>query len=326
MAAMPHRNKPMVSAPQRILVIKHGALGDIILASAGFKAIRAAYPNAHITCLTTKGYAGLMQQCPWFDAVITDPKPKPWQWGKIRTLIGQLNQPRFDVVFDLQTSTRSSSYWWLLASPTPSFSGVTPFGDLAYTDPARHGRHAHDNLVRQLTIAGLHDVGLPDIAWLNGDITALKPHTPYALIVPGGAAHRPEKRWPAQYFATLVTALAARGITPVLLGTEAEAEVIASIMAQAPQAVSLAGKTSIGQIAALARSAACAVGNDTGPMHVIAAAGAPSTVLFSHASSPERSAPVGPHVITIQADDMRTLTPEAVLKTLPDSTKTTKTA
>lgn len=307
----------MVNAPQRILVIKHGALGDIILASAGFKAIRTAYPAAHITCLTTKGYAALLQACPWFDAVMADPKPKPWECSKLRALRTQLNVPRFDRVFDLQTSTRSSSYWWLLNAPTPPFSGVTPFADLAYTDSARHQRHAHNNLIRQLAIAGIAPVGLPDISWLSGDLSGLTLKAPYALIAPGGAAHRPEKRWPAEQFAHLCRMLAERGITPVLIGTEAEGDAIARIVTYEPRAVSLAGQTSIGQIASLARGAACAVGNDTGPMHIIAATGTPSTVLFSDASSPERSAPVGEHVNSLQRADLALLTPQEVWHSLP---------
>ena len=63
-----------------ILVIKHGALGDIILAGAAIKAIREFHKDYTIYCLTTKPYYKLMQESPWFDKVILDIKP---QWNDI---------------------------------------------------------------------------------------------------------------------------------------------------------------------------------------------------------------------------------------------------
>ena len=72
---------------------------------------------------------------------------------------------------------------------------------------------------------------------------------------------------------------------------EGETALAATILAAAPGAVSLVGKTSFGDIADLARGAALAVGNDTGPMHIAVAAGAPAVVLFSADSNPDLSAP-----------------------------------
>ncbi len=325
---------------ERILIIKHGALGDIILATAGFKALREAYPNAHITCLTSKTFAPLLSACPWFDDVVIDEKPRWFQLRKLMRLVGFLrgiiarnasdeaiqtfsykqkagllryarnDRKTFHAIFDLQTSTRTSAYWYLLKTPKPNFSGVQKRASHAYTDPARHTRHAHDNLKRQLEIAGIANVGAPDISWLHEDIAL--PATPFTLLVPGGAAHRPQKRWPAEHYAQL----AAKVPNPVLIGTEAEREVLDNIASAVPQAINLCGQTTIAQLATLARSAQYAVGNDTGPMHVIAATGCPSLVLFSADSSPERSAPVGDHVKTIQRDELKTLRVEEVIHQL----------
>ncbi|HRD47102.1 MAG TPA: glycosyltransferase family 9 protein, partial [Caulobacter sp.] len=70
-----------------------------------------------------------------------------------------------------------------------------------------------------------------------------------------------------------------------------EAALADVILARAPGAVSLVGRTSFGDIADLARGAALAVGNDTGPMHIAVAAGVPAVVLFSRDSNPDLSAP-----------------------------------
>src|SRR3546814_1785490 len=110
----------------------------------------------------------------------------------------------------------------------------------------------------------------------------------YALLVPGGAPHRPAKRWPAAAFAELANHLAGRGITPVLIGQRAEQQAIDAITDACPAAVSLLGQTSIAELATLARGAALAVGNDTGPMHTPAAAGCPPPVLYSAESDPRK--------------------------------------
>ncbi len=104
-----------------------------------------------------------------------------------------------------------------------------------------------------------------------------------------------------------------RGIRPVLIGTEAEGAALDAIAAKVPEALNLRGKTSIAQLATLARRATLAVGNDTGPMHIIGASHCPSLVLFSHASDPVRSAPVGESVTVLREPDLAELSVDRVL-------------
>ena len=132
-------------------------------------------------------------------------------------------------------------------------------------------------------------------------------------FVPGGAAHRPEKRWPADQYASLAAELADKHLIPVLIGSNAESDVMEIIANRVPTAINLCGKTTIAQLAVLARDAFMAVGNDTGPMHVIAASRCPSVVLFSKASSPKRSAPPGEHVHSLQRGNLSDLSVDEVL-------------
>ena len=73
---------------ERILVIKHGALGDWVLATGCFAAIRRHHPSARITLLTTPAFADWGTLCPWFDEVWTDDRPslfaKPLAWVRLR--------------------------------------------------------------------------------------------------------------------------------------------------------------------------------------------------------------------------------------------------
>lgn len=325
-----------MSHTENILVIKHGALGDMVIATAGFAAIRAHHLDAHITLLTTQAYAGLMAQSPYFNEIWVDSKPKLRERAALKRLKTMLRSKPWAWIYDLQTSKRSTLYPWLLGRPWPNISNVSRFASHGYTDKARHGKHALTNLRLQLGLAGIQSVGMPDVSWLSvtshespvssSDIVA-QPYrfletgdwrlvTPFALLVPGGAAHRPEKRWPAAQYAALAHELAMKGIRPLLIGTNAEAEALHSIAARVPEAVNLCGKTSLAQLATLARSARVAVGNDTGPMHLIAASNCPSTVLFSHASDPARSAPVGAAVRVLRERDLSSLSVDAVLASL----------
>lgn len=298
---------------EHILVIKHGALGDIILATAGFKAIREARPNAHIVLLTTKPYAELLAQSPYFNEIWVDSKPKLRDRKAIGRLRAMLNSYAWSWVYDLQASGRSTLYQWLLKRPWPNINNASRFASHT-RPPFDKSKHAIDNLRTQLSAAGLV-VNDPDISWLKADISQLKPSSPYALFVPGGAPHRPAKRWPADQFAALAQELADKKITPVLLGTRAEQEVLDSIAARVPQAINLGGRTSIAELSELARGASFAVGNDTGPMHMIAATGIPCVALFSHDSDPTRCAPVG-KVTVLRESNLADLSVDAALSAL----------
>ena len=280
----------------RILVIKHGALGDFVLATGPFRAIRAQHPQAHITLLTTSPFARLGEASGLFDAVWVDDKPKAWAVPRRLALRRRLRLGGFIRVYDLQTSARSSSYFRLFGAPRPEWSGIAAGCSHPHTNPQRNTMHTIERQAEQLAGAGIDTVPLPDVAWLNTPFDQFSLPPRFVLMVPGGAAHRPEKRWPASAYAELAATLAARGVVPMLLGSSAEEVVLAQIGEACSEVRNLCGQTGFAEIAALARGAVGAVGNDTGPMHLIAAAGCPSLVLFSAASNPDITAPRGPDV------------------------------
>lgn len=289
----------------RILVIKLGALGDFVQALGPFQAIRAHHPDAEITLLTTRPFAALAVASPYFDHVWIDDKPKMWQVPKVLKLKRKLAGGHFSRVYDLQTSDRSGWYFRLMGAE-PDWSGIAPGCSLPHANPDRDAMHTIDRQAEQLALAGIEQVAPPDLSWAEGDTSRFGLPAAFALLCPGAAAHRPAKRWPAERFGTLAAWLTARGIIPVLLGTETERAEITTIAAACPEAVSLTGKTSLLDILGLGLRARVAVGNDTGPMHLIAAAGCPSVVLFSDASDPSLCAPRG-RVAILRRPDLAAL-------------------
>jgi ADP-heptose:LPS heptosyltransferase len=135
---------------------------------------------------------------------------------------------------------------------------------------------------------------------------------PLALLVPGAAPHRPAKRWPAERYRALAGRLAEMGMAVQLIGAASEIAIAEEIASAAPGVGNLVGRTDLVGLAALGARAAIAIGNDTGPMHLIAAAGAPSVCLFSADSEPALCAPRG-SVSVLREADLSALPVEAVL-------------
>jgi ADP-heptose:LPS heptosyltransferase len=286
---------------RRVLVIKLAALGDFVQAFGPFATIRAAHPQAEITLLTTRPYAGLATASPWFDHVHVDDKPKIWQLAKVARLKNWLRCGRFDRVYDLQTSDRSNWYFRLMGGDV-EWSGIAKGCSHPHANPRRDFMHTLDRQAEQLAMAGLSPMVAPDLGWAGADVSRFGLPRPYALICPGGAAHRPGKRWTVPGFSAVAVWLAQAGVTPVLIGAESEQAEIGAILAACPQARPLAGQTSFADILGLAVQAQLAVGNDTGPMHLIAAAGCPGLVLFGPESDPALCGPRGRIEIVTAAD------------------------
>jgi len=297
---------------RNVLVIKLGALGDLILAFDAFQAIRVHHSKDHITLLTRPAYAAWARQMPWFDEVWDDPSLRWWQWGRLMRWRKRLRAAQFHRIYDLQGNDRTALYYRLLGSPKPEWSG--PVRGCSHPRPDFRGQRlpAYERLLQQLESAGVPRAGRADLSWLDGDLSAFPLPERYVVLVPGSSPHRPEKRWPPTHYAALAERLRDHGIGSVAVGTHADQDAVAKLCASAPAVVNLIGQTHFGQLAALARQAVAVIGNDTGPVHLTAAVGAPTLVLYSGVSDPERMRPHGPHVAWLQQTSLAELSVEEV--------------
>jgi ADP-heptose:LPS heptosyltransferase len=290
----------MTVRQSNILVIKLSAFGNVVLSLGAFAAIRRHHAAARITLLTTAPYAAWLSSSPYFDEVWIDDRPAWWDVRGCLQLRRRLVAGRFDRVYDLQTSSRSSRYFQLLPrSARPEWSGIAPGCSHPDRDPRRNFMHDIDRVAGQLRQAGISHVPAPNLDWCTGDIARFGLSGPIALLVPGSSMHRPGKRWPVERYGALARTLAEAKLTPVVLGSANEAALAADIARAAPP-IDLVGQTSFGDLVSLARAATVAVGNDTGPMHLIAAVGCPSVVLFSNDSDPALCAPRGAAVVVLR--------------------------
>ena len=306
---------PSGDSPPNILVVKLAAFGNIILSLSAFAAIRRHHATARISVLTSAAYADWLKTFPYFDAVLVDPRPSWWDFAALATLRRMLVGGRFSRVYDLQTSSRSSRYFHLFpAKHRPAWSGIAFGCALPDRDPRRNILHDTERQEGQLRQAGITVFPPADLSWCRGDIGRFDLPRDFAILVPGSSPNRLAKRWPADRFEALAQILRLRRITPVVIGTAHEAALAAAI----PSAIDLTGQTDFGDVADLARTARFAVGNDTGPMHLITTAGCPTVVLFSHDSNPVQCAPRGRWTRVLQRPDLADLLVEDVVASLPE--------
>ncbi|WP_425999487.1 glycosyltransferase family 9 protein [Caulobacter sp. DWR1-3-2b1] len=303
---------------KKVLVIKLGALGDFVLALAAMKKIREAHPKAKITLLTTPPFEALAKLSPYFNTVETDGRPE--DFGDLTKMLGRLRSARYDRVYDLQTSSRTNWYFQALRPFPPQWSGVATGCALPQRGKARQNMHTLERQADQLRAAGIWpdaptehgSAPPPDLSWILRRHKEARPVAgaaaprPYVLFVPGGSAHRMEKRWPVEAFAQLGSLLKARGLDIVIIGGPQESAMARAIQKSVGQARDLTGRTDFAQLAVLGAKAALVVGNDTGPTHLLAASGAPTIALFSDASDPELCGPRG-HVAVIKSPDLKAL-------------------
>lgn len=299
---------------KRILIIKLGALGDIMLSMDAFHAIRAKHPGADITLLTRKQFVPLAKKMPWFDSVIADPNPSGLEIKKWLEVRRTLREGSYQRVYDLQINDRTGIYFHLLGRMKAEWCGSAR--------GCSHQRHNHrrdpvpaaERLLRFLESVDVPRAGSADTSWLTGEVRDLELPQRFVMLVPGCSPQHPHKRWPASHYAELALLFEKTGIATLAVGTDVDLPAIQAVQAEAPSLISLVGKTDIGQLAEVARRSLGVVGNDTGPIHIAAIAGAPTLVLMSGKSDPVRMKPHGPDVGCLQGETLSALTPQEVLQ------------
>lgn len=266
-----------------ILVIKLGALGDVVLALPHIARIQAAHPGRCITVLTAPEYAPLFAALPGIDVVAFPRKGFIAMVRLLRWLFAQ----RIEVVYDLQGSSRSRIMTLLTQAPVRVGGSVA----FAYTHAppvaAAAWLHACDRLNRLLATVGIEPADpdwrmpvLPDAQsrvndWLRGHGLS---EQLLVLLHAGSSLRWPSKRWPATYFRELSQALAGQGLQVIWIGGADDTELNRTLASATGTDTS--GEFSYPELAALARHAVFAVTNDSGPMHILAAAGLPVYAFF----------------------------------------------
>ncbi len=298
---------------EKILIIKLSALGDFMQSLGLMRAIKNHHPNAHITLLTTKPFKDFAEKCGYFDDIIIDTRPKFYEIKNIIFLKNKLVNKNFTHIYDLQNNNRTSLYNKFFSKKIKWIGRIK--GVFSKKKP-KQDKHAFQRHKETLEQAGIKNIEIDRLEWMKEDISSFSLKEPYIIFVAGCAPQHPQKRWSKEKYGELACKLVSEGYQIILLGTASEEDINKAINEICPQALNLTGKTSLFQIASIAHGAAGAVGNDTGPMHIIGPTGCPTLALFSSSSNPICHAPLGNNISTIQEDDLEKLEVDKVLKAI----------
>ncbi len=243
---------------RRILVVKLGALGNVILSFGQHLLRSAGVPCGRSDC-SADDRAVLpewLARAPWFDEIWCDERPDWWDvpgWLRLRR---RLIDGRFDRIYDLQTSGRSSRYFQLLGpGKRPEWSGIAYDCALPDRDPDRDRMHDIDRQCSQLRQAGITEHESADLSWSHADIGRFGLPPGFALLAPGSSPHRLIKRWPIAHYSDLAVWLVAGGVTPVVIGTAPERPLAQAILHTVASAIDLTGRTDLAELTSLARAA-----------------------------------------------------------------------
>ena len=295
---------PKIRSP-RLLLVKLSSFGDVIHALPTLEALRAPYPQGHITWLVEETFAPLLAGHTALDEVWSIPRVRLQRESlrkeapALAAMLRLLRSQPFDMVIDLQGLLKSALWVALAKSPRKiGYNGTREGSYLVLTeklppyDPDAHAVLRYLNVARHLGAPEMPvRFRLEHLLAHSGELFDHINQKPYIVLHPG--ARWATKLWPAASWARLAHWLSHMGLTVVLTGSPGDQDLAAVIVAesQAP-IINLTGRTTLGELAAVLKGAAFAVTTDTGPMHLAAALGTPVAALFGP-TAPWRTGPFG---------------------------------
>lgn len=290
----------------RILIIRIGAMGDVLHALPAVAALRSTLPAAHLAWAIDPRWTPLLRDSkghsPLVDSLHLVPtrlwKQQPLSLITARSILAlrsQLRSGAFDLCLDLQGTIRSAVVGRLAGSG--DFVGSTHPREA----PARllYSRRVTLDATHvvaqatQLASAALHRDLHPSPVLLPQDLAAEtwwrrhRPTEPFVFLVP--QAGWGAKQWPAERFGELARQLSRSGFRVLVNQTHPE-DPLANTVVTASHSTATAIATDLPQLIALTRRAALVVAGDTGPLHLAAALERPVLALFGP-TDPARTGP-----------------------------------
>ena len=293
--------------PSRVCLLKPSALGDVVNAFPALAALRALWPSAELCWVVNRSLRGLVDGHPEIDRVLDYDRS-----GKGRGLLGfgrflaGLRRERFDLAVDLQGLLRSGVMTAATGAPVrvglaDAREGAVWFYTHTVEPPGtRESAHAVDRLLAVASAFGA-DVSrprtslavTPDDRRFAREAIGQLPRPRLGLNL---GARWETKRWPPAHFAEVARRAAReRGAGLFTIGAPEDrpfADELIARLAPVP-VVDLCGRTTLPQLAALAEEADVILSNDTGPLHLAAAAGAKVVGVYT-CTKPEANGPYGP--------------------------------
>jgi ADP-heptose:LPS heptosyltransferase len=326
----------------RVLIVRLGAVGDVLRSLPALRQMRAAFPEAHLAWIVEDLSAPLLDGHPDLDQVVTlarsDLRRASGSPREMTRLVGclrdQFRTARYDVAIDLQSSFKSGVLTGLTGAArrvgyAPGFCREASFlfttEWLSPSSPWLNRVEKHLEMASALG-APLLDPAPPPLPERVEDgreaeailARALTPSEPSIVISPGVSRRQSFKMWPAANYVRLVTQIRrTMALRPLIVWGPGEEDLAGSIVRSAGGDALLAPRTSLRVLAALLRRSSAFVGADTGTMHMAWLVGCPVLALFGP-TDPRLNAPWAEGHVVLRAATrrMRDLSPEPALEAL----------
>jgi len=295
---------------KRILIVRTDRIGDVLLSTPAIKALRENYPHAYIAMMVSPYAKDIIEGNPYLDDVIIyDKDGKHKSWRRSIKFSQRLKKKRFDLAVILHPTNRVHLITFFAGIPR-RIGYDRKFGFLL-TDRIRHTKQfgeKHEleynlDLLRYLGIE-LGDKALympikPESEkWISELFKQqdIKDTDKLLAIHPGASC--PSKIWPNERFADVADKLMEKYGFKCLVAAGPKDIALANNVIKHMQhpAISLAGKTSVSQLASILKRCQLFISNDSGPVHIASAVGTPVISIFGRSQkglSPKRWGPVG---------------------------------
>ncbi|MFT4647434.1 MAG: heptosyltransferase-1 [Glaciecola sp.] len=300
---MPHSRQ---TPPRRILVVRLGAIGDVVNALTLAAALKRQDPGVHVGWLTHPLAEPLLRNNPCVDTVHR--LSRKGMLGALPALRRELRAQKYDLVVDLQRLLKSAVLARLAGAPRVlgydkarcKEGAWMLYGERIQPGPAR--AHMVDQYAEFAAHLGCHgpiEHPLPPLseALLDQAHQWLKPLGPRPPVVVHIGASKPQNRWAPERYADLIEGLLQEHAGGVVLtggpSDEQDAGPTRDRLSHHPGFVDLLGRTDLLQLMAVFSKCRLFIGCDTGPMHLANALGLPIVALFGPAD-PLRTGPYGP--------------------------------
>ena len=304
------------ASPQRdagrraFLIVRLGALGDIVHALPLAAAIRATWPGARLDWLVDVKHRAILDHVGGLSTIVpVDTRRMAGDTGVV-PVVRRLRAARYDVAIDAQGLLKSALLAYLAGAAR--VVGLArghlrePLARWAYdatAEPA--GPHVVDHALALAQAVGAR-AGLPrfglqppasDVVARVRGVLGVAAGQPFALINPGAAW--PNKRWPPERFGAVARHLRARrGWPSIVAWGPGEGDLARAAVAAADGAAALAPTTSLGELLAIVGAAGLVISGDTGPLHLAAALGTPIVGIYGP-TDPARNGPWSPADVTL---------------------------
>ena len=279
---------------KRVLVIKIGAIGDLILAVPSLRAIKDSWPDASVTVLVGREYRHVLKKCPYIDDIIFYDRN-----GRDKGIKGLLKtsaiirQRAFDMSIDLQNNWKSHILAWLGAVPrrfgyNNNKMGFLINNKLKYLKTDKGPMEEQFSILRR---AGINTAGASkrlemwpgkeDFLYIENLLREEWVRDTHTLVGFNIGSSWKTKRWPLKCFAKLSDMLALEDIRVVVMASEKEESLAGDFVKMAhSKVINAAGRTTVMQLAALIKRCKVLVTGDSSPLHIASSMGTNFIALF----------------------------------------------